>query len=82
MKEEGATDARLRAAVDFLFEALTFRPPTEAESSDYLAIVKQSIAKLGKEDGVVLGLSSIFLDRDASFDRNWYVAAHPIRKGA
>lgn len=67
MKAEGASPEQLRAAVDYLFEALTFRPPSQAESDDYLAIVRQSIEKLGKEDGVVLGLSSIFLDRDALF---------------
>ena len=67
MKEEGVSDERLRAAVDYLFEALTFRPPGEKESDTYLEIVKQSVEKLGKEDGVVLGLSSIFLDRDALF---------------
>ena len=67
MKDEGVTDERLRAAVDYLFEALTFRPPTQQESDEYLAIVKQSVDKLGKEDGVVLGLSSIFLDGDALF---------------
>ncbi len=67
MNEEGVTDERLRAAVDYLFEALTFRPPSQNESDEYLAIVKQSIEKLGKEDGAVLGLSSIFLDRDALF---------------
>ena len=67
MKEEGVTDERLRAAVDYLFEALTFRPPSRTESDQYIQIVKQSIEKLGKEDGAVLGLSSIFLDRDALF---------------
>ena len=67
MKDEGAADERLRAAVDHLFEALTFRPPDRKESDAYLAIVRQSIEKLGKEDGAVLGLSSIFLDRDALF---------------
>ena len=67
MKDEGFDDQHLRAAVDYLFEALTFRPPSKKESDDYLAIVRQSIEKLGKEDGVVLGLSSIFLDRDALF---------------
>ncbi|MBU6175578.1 MAG: DUF1592 domain-containing protein, partial [Planctomycetes bacterium] len=67
MKEEGFEDERLRAAVDFLFEALTFRPPSPPESDSYLAIVKQSIQQLGKKDGAVLGLSSIFLDRDALF---------------
>jgi len=67
MKEDGVTEASLRAAVDFLFEALTFRPPSEHESDAYLAIVKQSIEKIGKEDGAMLGLSSIFLDRDALF---------------
>ena len=67
MKDEAVTDERLRAAVDYLFEALTFRPPDKAESEQYLQIVQQSITKLGKEEGVVLGLSSIFLDRDALF---------------
>ncbi|MCA8987829.1 MAG: hypothetical protein KDA78_09330, partial [Planctomycetaceae bacterium] len=64
MKEEGVTEERLRAAVDYLFESLTFRPPGREESDQYLSIVKSSIEKLGKEDGAVLGLSAIFLDRD------------------
>ena len=67
MTEEGVSDERLRAAVDYLFEAMTFRPPSHAESDDYFAVVHESIEKLGKEDGAVLGLSSIFLDRDALF---------------
>jgi hypothetical protein len=67
MKEADVTDERLRAAVDHLFEALTFRPPLPKESDAYLSIVKQSIGKLGTKDGAVLGLSSIFLDRDALF---------------
>ena len=61
------TDDASRAAVDYLFEALTFRPPTTKESDDYLQIVHDSIAKVGKEDGVFMGLSSIFLHRDALF---------------
>ena len=67
MQEEEATDEHVRAAVDFLFEALTFRPPGKEESDEYLAIVNRSIETLGKEDGAVLGLSAIFLDRDALF---------------
>tara|TARA_R110002049_G_scaffold285698_4_gene466931 strand:- start:40899 stop:43520 length:2622 start_codon:yes stop_codon:yes gene_type:complete len=67
MNEEGVSDERLRHAVEYLFEALTFRPPSKSERNEYLRIVKQSIDKLGKEDGVVLGLSAIFLDRDALF---------------
>jgi Protein of unknown function (DUF1588)/Protein of unknown function (DUF1592)/Protein of unknown function (DUF1585) len=67
MEEEGVSQSTLRAAVDFLFEALTFRPPSKIESDSYLAVVNESIEKLGKEDGAVLGLSSIFLDRDALF---------------
>jgi hypothetical protein len=67
MHDEGVTDERLRAAADYLFEALTFRPPTRSESDKYLTILKESVEKLGKKDGVVLGLSSIFLDRDALF---------------
>jgi hypothetical protein len=81
MKEEGVTDERLRAAVGHLFEALTFRPPSKIESDDYLKIVKQSIVKLGKKDGAVLGLSSIFLDRDALFRTELAENGKPDRHG-
>lgn len=67
MNQESITDDRLRAAVDYLFEALTFRPPSQTESDQYLAIANESVEKLGKSDGVILGLSAIFLDRDALF---------------
>ena len=67
MKKPGVTEEGLRAAVDYLFEALTFRTPTLTESNDYLDIVKDSIEKIGKENGVFMGLSAIFLDRDALF---------------
>ena len=67
MQQESVTDERLRAAVDYLFEALTFRSPKQDESEAYSEIVKQSVTKLGNKDGIVLGLSSIFLDRDALF---------------
>lgn len=67
MNEQEVSSEQLRAAVDHLFEALTFRPPTPAESKAYVTIVENAIEKLGKEDGAVLGLSSIFLDRDALF---------------
>lgn len=81
MKEDGVTDERLRAAVDYLFEALTFRPPSDMESDAYLAITKQSIGKLGKEDGAVLGLSAIFLDRDALFRPELAEQGEPDRHG-
>lgn len=80
-RNEGVDDNRLRAAVDYMFEALTFRPPTNKESDDYLAIVKQSIDKLGKKDGVVLGLSSIFLDRDALFRPELVASGTPDQHG-
>ncbi len=67
LKDDDLEEAEMRDAVNFLFEALTFRPPSEKESNDYLAILKQSIETLGKKDGAVLGLSPIFLDRDALF---------------
>ncbi len=81
MKEEGVTDERLRAAVDFLFEAVTFRPPTEKEATDYLQIVKTSIDKVGKKDGVIMGLSAIFLDRDALFRPELAAAGKPDQHG-
>ncbi len=67
MEGEGVGGAELRAAVDFLFEALTFRPPTAEESATYCRIAEGAVAELGKEEGVILGLSSIFLDREALF---------------
>lgn len=81
MNEDGVTGQRLRAAVNHLFEALAFRPPTQAESDAYLTIVKQSVVKLGKEDGVVLGLSSIFLDRDALFRPELAAEGEPDEHG-
>ena len=67
MKAEGVPEDKVTAAVNFLFEALTFRPPTPEETKTYLGLVKDSIADIGKEEGVILGLSPIFLDRDALF---------------
>ncbi|QDV19546.1 hypothetical protein Pan153_42120 [Gimesia panareensis] len=81
MRQNDYTDESLQAAVDYLFEMLTFRPPSKKESDDYLAIVKQSIEKLGKEDGAVLGLSSIFLDRDALFRPELAKSGQPDQNG-
>jgi hypothetical protein len=81
MQEEGVSDEHLVAAVDYLFEALTFRPPTRDQSDSYLAIVKQSIEKLGRKDGAVLGLSSIFLDRDALFRPELVESSKPDQHG-
>ena len=61
------TEQDQRKAVDFMFEALTFREPSVAESDIYMQLVKESIEKLGNKDGTILGLSAIFLDRDALF---------------
>jgi hypothetical protein len=80
-KEEDVTDEQLRAAVAYLFEALTFRPPSKEESDAYLTIVIQSIEKLGVKDGAVLGLSSIFLDRDALFRAELAENGKPDRHG-
>ena len=67
MNEPGVSDDRLRAAVNYLFEALTCRPPSTSESDEYLGVLKEAIDDLGKEEGVMLGLTPIFLDRDALF---------------
>jgi hypothetical protein len=81
MEQAGNTDASLQAAISYLFEMLTFRPPTPKESDQYLTIVKQSIDKLGKKDGVVLGLSALFLDRDALFRPELAAAGQPDQYG-
>jgi hypothetical protein len=81
MKEPIITDDRLRAAVNYVFEAVTFRPPTKKESEDYLLIVKDSIDKVGKENGAFMGLSAIFLDRDALFRVETAQSGKPDRYG-
>jgi len=67
VQEENPSVEKLRAAVDFLFETLTFREPSSKESDVYLKILKDSVADLGLKEGVILGLTPIFLDRDALF---------------
>ncbi|MBA62882.1 MAG: hypothetical protein CMJ76_11010 [Planctomycetaceae bacterium] len=64
---ENPTEQHQRRAVEFMFEALTFRSPRLHESDAYLQLVKESVEKLGNKDGTILGLSAIFLDRDAVF---------------
>jgi len=75
------TDEKLRAAVDYLFEALTFRPPTDDESADYQKLVRDSIDKVGREDGIFMGLSAIFLDRDALFRPELVETGQPDQHG-
>ena len=67
MHESGVSSESLRAAVNFLFESLTGRPPLEAESDSYVRIATEAINDLGKQEGAFLGLAPIFLDRDALF---------------
>jgi hypothetical protein len=81
MNEPGVSDDRLRSAIVFLFETLTGRAPTAEESDEYLAIVTQSIDDLGKEEGAILGLTSLFLDRDALFRPELAQNGKPDRYG-
>lgn len=81
MKDDLVTDARLRAAVNYLFEALTFRPPAVKESDNYLQIVKDAVAKLGKKDGAIMGLSAIFVERDALFRPELVESGRPDQHG-
>ncbi len=67
MNTPGVSDERLKTVINFLFESLTLRPPSKAETATYLDIASKSIKELGKEDGVFVGLLPIFLDRDALF---------------
>ena len=81
MKEPGVSDEKLSAAINFLFEGLTFRPPSAKESETYLALAKEAILDLGKEDGAILGLVPIFLDRDALFRPELAAAGSPDAHG-
>jgi hypothetical protein len=65
--EADALEPQLQAAVHYLFQALSCRPPTPAEARQYIDIAQQAIQDLGPTDGAILGLVPIFLDRDALF---------------
>jgi hypothetical protein len=67
MREDGLNDESLVRAIRFLFEALTLRSATDQDIQMYLKIVKQGIEDLGKEQGVISGLSTIFVDQLALF---------------
>ncbi|QDT62235.1 hypothetical protein SV7mr_47820 [Stieleria bergensis] len=81
MKDKGVDEQKLRAAVDYMFQAMTYRPPSKSESERYLEIAQQTIDKLGKEEGVMLGLSAIFLDRDALFRSELATSGKPDEHG-
>ena len=81
MKTPGVSDDRLKTVIRFLFESLTLRPPSDAEVAMYLKIVNNSIKDLGKEDGVILGLTPLFLDRDALFRPELCEGGKPDKHG-
>ena len=81
METPGVSDDRLSTVINFLFEALTLRPPSAEETAIYLEIVSKSIKELGKEDGVFLGLTPIFLDRAALFRPELCEAGKPDKYG-
>lgn len=60
LRKPEITDKNLHAAVNFLFESLTLRPPTPRETETYVRLAKQAIDELGKEEGAILGLAPIF----------------------
>lgn len=81
INKKAVSEIDMKNAVDFLFEALTCRPPTPAESKEYVTILKESISDLGKEDGIILGLVPIFLDRSSLFRTELAEAGTPDRYG-
>ncbi|MEI6235328.1 MAG: DUF1588 domain-containing protein [Planctomycetota bacterium] len=81
MKTPGVSDDRLKTVINFLFESLTLRPPKAEETATYLEIVNKSIKQLGKEDGAFVGLTPIFLDRDALFRTELCEAGKPDEFG-
>ncbi len=57
----------LQQAIIYLFERLAFRPPSQAEIDHYLTVIDDAVENVGNEEGMIMGLSSLFLDRDALF---------------
>ena len=81
MKAPKLSEKLIRSAVDYVFEAVTFRPPTKQESEQYLLVASEAIERVGKEDGAFIGLSAIFLDRDALFRPELGVGGKPTKDG-
>ncbi len=71
------SDDEIRRVIEHLFEMLTFRPPLEQEVEDYLVLVRDTLANVPGEDGLILGLTSLFLDRDALFRPELAEAGEP-----
>lgn len=67
LKDEKPSQEKQVAAIQFLFQALTGRPATPAEQSTYHEILLQAMNDLGHQEGTILGLTPIFLDRNALF---------------
>ena len=67
MQEATPSKKNKRAAIRFLFESLTGRTPAQDEEAEYMAMLSRAIKDLGKEEGIILGLTPIFLDRNALF---------------
>ena len=74
---ESFSDAEIRRIIEHLFEMLTFRPPLEQEVEDYLVLVRDTQSNIPGEDGLILGLTSLFLDRDALFRPELAEAGEP-----
>ncbi len=67
VRDEDFRDDSKTAAIIYLFEALTGRQPRPDELKQYVSILDRAVNDLGKEEGVILGLVPIFLDREAVF---------------
>lgn len=81
MKGPEVREEQLTAAVEYLFEALALRPPTAKETAAYVGIARKSIGKLGTEEGALLGLAPIFLDRDVLYRPELCKTGRPDRDG-
>lgn len=77
----GPSEAKRIAAIEFLFEALTGRPPANQETNAYLAILNEAIDDLGPKDGSILGLVPVFLDREALFRTELTADGKPDKHG-
>ena len=81
MKSPGISDSRLTETINFLFESVTLRKPTKAETATYLAIAKDSVKSLGKEKGLIPGLAPIFVNHNAFFRHELAETGRPDKYG-
>lgn len=76
-----SSEYEIRKTIAYLFEMLSFRPASEKEVEKYYQVVEATISQLGQKEGLMMGLTAIFLDREALFRTELAESSKPDQYG-